>query len=190
MSRKKGHIFAPAKKRYMRSIINILLLVIINVVFVYSGSATGGTEDGKSSKEKGTAAERITEEAPKEVFEEAEPEVEEPKEDVIPELTVENLKIELEKAGIEETDVVLRQAILETGWFKCTSCSLGTNNLFGFFYKGKYLKFDNWVESVKYYKWWQDKLYTGGDYYAFLKKVGYATSPNYIKHLESLKGAY
>ena len=107
-----------------------------------------------------------------------------------PELTVENLKQALTKAGVKQVDVVLRQAILETGWFKCTKCSLGTNNLFGFFYKGKYLKFDNWLESVAYYKWWQDKLYSGGDYYAFLKKVGYATSPNYIKHLESLKGAY
>lgn len=108
----------------------------------------------------------------------------------VPELTVENLKSELEAAGVEHVDVVLRQAILETGWFKCENCSLGSNNLFGFFYKGKYISFDNWTESVAYYKWWQDKLYSGGDYYVFLKNVGYATSPNYIKHLESLKGAY
>ncbi len=175
----------PQKKRDMRSIVNILLLVVINVVFVYSGSATGGEEKDDKS-EKGTSAEGVVEEAPEEVVEEA-IEIEA---DVIPELTVENLKLQLEKAGVEEVDVVLRQAILETGWFKCTSCSLGSNNLFGFFYKGKYLKFDNWVESVEYYKWWQDKLYNGGDYYTFLKKVGYATSPNYIKHLESLKGAY
>ena len=39
-------------------------------------------------------------------------------------LTVENLKIALENAGVQHADIVLRQAILETGWFKCTKCSL------------------------------------------------------------------
>ncbi len=109
---------------------------------------------------------------------------------VVPELTVENVLIQLEAHGIDHADVVLRQAILETGWFKCSSCSLGTNNLFGFLYKGRYLKFENWVESIKYYKWWQTQLYTGGDYYAFLKKVGYATAPNYIQYLKNLEGTY
>jgi|SRR5690606_16091266 len=116
--------------------------------------------------------------------------VEETTEYVVPELTVENLQKEISRLGIKEGDVVLRQAILETGWFKCTNCSMGTNNLFGFFYKGKYLSFDNWVESVEYYKWWQDQVYKGGDYYAFLKKIGYAEAPNYIKYLKSLEGAY
>ena len=108
----------------------------------------------------------------------------------VPELTVDNLRMELERQGVKHPDVVLRQAIWETGWFKCSNCSLQTNNLFGFFYKGRYLRFDNWVKSVEYYKWWQDKLYDGGDYYDFLKRVGYATSPNYIRHLESLIGSY
>lgn len=111
-------------------------------------------------------------------------------ENAIPELNLENVKQAIIDAGIKNPDVVLRQAILETGWLKCTNCSLGTNNLFGFFYKGKYLSFENWVESVEYYKWWQDQLYTGGDYYEFLRRVGYATAPNYIRELKNLKGLY
>lgn len=103
------------------------------------------------------------------------------------ELTIENLALEMERVGIQHVDIVLSQAVLETGWFKCNNCSFQYNNLFGFLYKGKYLRFDNWKESVAYYKWWQDQLYKdGGDYYAFLKKVGYATAPDYNQKLQSV----
>ena len=103
-------------------------------------------------------------------------------------LTVKNLKIALENAGVQHADIVLRQAILETGWFKCTNCSLSRNNIFGFWYKKKYIQFDDWKDCVAYYKRWQDRHYSGGDYYVFLKKVGYATDPNYVKRLKSIKG--
>lgn len=103
-------------------------------------------------------------------------------------LTIENLKIALENAGVKHSDIVLRQAILETGWFKCTNCSLSRNNIFGFWYKKKYLKFDDWKDCVAYYKRWQERHYSGGDYYAFLKKVGFATEPTYVKRLKSIKG--
>lgn len=102
-------------------------------------------------------------------------------------LSVENLKIALENAGVQHADIVLRQAILETGWFKCTKCSLSRNNIFGFWYKKQYIKFDNWKDCVAYYKRWQDRHYSGGDYYVFLKKVGFATDPNYVKRLKSIK---
>ena len=101
---------------------------------------------------------------------------------------MENLKIALENAGVQHADIVLRQAILETGWFKCTKCSLSRNNIFGFWYKKKYIEFDNWKDCVAYYKRWQDRHYSGGDYYVFLKKVGYATDPSYVKRLKSIKG--
>jgi hypothetical protein len=103
-------------------------------------------------------------------------------------LTVENLKIALENAGVQHADIVLRQAILETGWFKCTKCSLSSNNIFGFWYKKKYIQFDTWKDCVSYYKRWQDRHYSGGDYYVFLKKVGFATDPGYVKRLKSIKG--
>ncbi|MCB9196467.1 MAG: glucosaminidase domain-containing protein [Flavobacteriales bacterium] len=107
--------------------------------------------------------------------------------DAVPDLTPENVYNQLEKFGVEHPEIVLRQSILETGWFECKSCSLQHNNIFGFRYKKKYIEFDNWVEAVKYYKHWQDERYNGGDYYHFLKSVGYATSPTYISKLKSIK---
>jgi hypothetical protein len=90
------------------------------------------------------------------------------------------------KYDIKHPDIVLRQAMFETGWLTCTNCSWQYNNAFGFFWKGSYLKYDSLEESVAYYKWWQDKLYKGGDYYAFLKRVGYATKVNYNEELKKM----
>jgi len=101
-------------------------------------------------------------------------------------LTVENLKELLIEEGVLFPEIVLRQAIQETGWFKCDNCSLGKNNIFGFYYKKKYIAYDNWQECVRYYKRWQGRHYKGGDYYAFLKKVGFATDPSYVKRLKAL----
>lgn len=93
---------------------------------------------------------------------------------------------EILKHEIKHPEIVLKQAILETGWFKCEYCSYDHNNIFGFRYKHKYLEFDTWQESVAYYKKWQDKRYKGGDYYDFLKKVGYATSKTYNRKLKNI----
>jgi hypothetical protein len=75
---------------------------------------------------------------------------------------------------IAHHEIVVAQSILETGWYKCTQCSLDHNNLFGFRYKGEYIKFDHWKESVDYYKVWQRKHYKGGDYYEFLSCVPFS----------------
>ena len=100
--------------------------------------------------------------------------------------TIEEIKIELAKQKVKHADIVLRQAILETGWLSCTKCSLKYNNLFGFWYKKQYLKFDNWKESIAYYRRWQDRHFKGGDYYQFLVDRGYATDPEYINKLKSI----
>jgi len=105
----------------------------------------------------------------------------------VPELTVDNVKEAIIEAGIQYPEIVLKQAILETGWLKCTNCSLTRNNIFGFYYKKKYISFDNWIDCVAYYKRWQDRHYKGGDYYQFLKDVGYATSPTYVQKLKQIK---
>jgi hypothetical protein len=103
------------------------------------------------------------------------------------ELTPENVYAYLERMGVKHPEIVLRQSILETGWYECEQCSLRHNNIFGFRYKKKYLEFENWKEGVEYYKKWQDKKYKGGDYYKFLKNVGYATSTTYISKLKQIK---
>ena len=113
------------------------------------------------------------------------PALEKPKE--IPALTPENVFKELVAHGVKEPEIVVKQTILETGWYKCKYCSLSKNNIFGFRKNKKYLEFDNWVEGVAYYKTWQDKYYKGGNYYTFLKNIGYATSQEYMSKLKSVK---
>ena len=105
---------------------------------------------------------------------------------IIPPATIENVYKELIAQGIDEPDIVIRQVIAETRWLKCKECSLKFNNLFGFLTKAGYMKFENWVESIAYYKKWQEQLYTGGDYYTFLHRIGYATAPNYIRLLKQI----
>jgi flagellum-specific peptidoglycan hydrolase FlgJ len=100
--------------------------------------------------------------------------------------TIECVKTHLNASQIQNKDIVLKQIILETGWLTSYSCK-HRHNLFGFRYKGKYLEFTSWEESIDYYFRWQKKHYKGGDYYKFLKEVGYATDPNYITKLKSIK---
>lgn len=100
--------------------------------------------------------------------------------------TIESLRTQLNASEIQHKDIVLKQAILETGWLSSYSCK-NRHNLFGFRYRGKYLEFDTWQESVEYYSRWQKRHYKGGDYYKFLKDRGYATDPKYITKLKSIK---
>jgi len=86
---------------------------------------------------------------------------------------------------IAHPDIVIRQAILETGWFKAPFL-MSRNNIFGFRSK-KYLHFNSWKACVDYYKKWQDKRYKdpNEDYYKFLLRVKYATSvyPSRLKRV-------
>jgi len=93
---------------------------------------------------------------------------------------------EIVKSEILFPEIVFAQAILETGHFKCQNCSLKDNNIFGFWYKGSYIKYDSWQECVSYYARWQKRHYKGGDYYEFLEKRGYAEDPLYCEKLKTL----
>lgn len=109
-------------------------------------------------------------------------------------LTIDNIEAEIIANDIEHPDIVLRQSVWESGWYRCNDCSLRYNNPFGFRHtswveKGNplgYLKFDTWQDAVVYYKKWQAKRYKGGDYYEFLTEIGYAEDPKYISNLKSL----
>lgn len=109
---------------------------------------------------------------------------------------IDSIRTELVKQDIKHPNIVLKQIILETGWLKCTHCSLDSNNLFGFWYMKAYKRFDNWKDGVIYLKRWQDKWYKGGSYYAFLECVRkhtdgtcmrYATDPLYIDKLKGIR---
>ena len=98
---------------------------------------------------------------------------------------------------IKHPKIVFAQMMYESGWLECKNCSWSeANNPFGFLIcttkvdgvckEWKYESFCTLEESIEYYKSWQDKLYKGGDYYAFLKRIGYATYEGYNKRLESI----
>jgi len=112
------------------------------------------------------------------------------------EYNINTIKKELIKQEIKYPDIVMKQIILETGWLKCNNCSLDSNNIFGFWYKKAYKRFDDWKEGIIYYKQWQEKWYRGGDYYAFLECIykgskgdckRYAIDPLYIDKLKGIK---
>ena len=98
----------------------------------------------------------------------------------------EGLRDALEYYGIHHPDIVYAQAILETGHFKSVGC-LKHNNLFGLYNSRakRYHRFEHWTESVVAYKKWIQRRYKPpADYYTFLKRIGYATDPQYIQKLK------
>lgn len=87
---------------------------------------------------------------------------------------------------IQHPDIVYAQALLETGHFKSVGC-LKHHNLFGLYNSKakRYCRFNHWTESVIAYKEWIQRRYKPPeDYYAFLKRIGYATDPQYIQKLK------
>ena len=100
----------------------------------------------------------------------------------LPELTIPNLYAEIIRNGIRHPKIVLAQAILETGWFTSPVCR-NKHNLFGLTNPrtGKYFEFDHWTESVLAYYTKVQYRYKGGNYLLWLRNIGYAEDPNYIR---------
>lgn len=102
----------------------------------------------------------------------------------LPELTIPNLYAEIVRNGIRHPKIVLAQAILETGWFTSPVCR-NKHNLFGLTNPrtGKYFEFDHWTESVRAYYAKVQYRYKGGNYLLWLRDIGYAENPNYIREV-------
>lgn len=100
----------------------------------------------------------------------------------LPELTVANLYKEIVRNGILYPEIVLAQAILETGWFRSSLCR-DRNNLFGLTnpVTGRYFEFAHWTESVRAYYTKVQYKYKGGNYLLWLREIGYAEDPNYVR---------
>lgn len=94
----------------------------------------------------------------------------------------------IQASGIKHPRLVMKQAILETGWFK-SPYLMKRNNLFAFRHKKEYMRFGTWQQSVDYYKNWQDRHYVdyGENYLSFLTRIKYAQSPKYIQTLKQIK---
>lgn len=97
--------------------------------------------------------------------------------------TITEVRNELRKQGIPHADIVLAQARLESGNFTSARCKRD-HNIFGIKHGKKYAVYRNWRESVADYKRRISSRYTGGDYYAFLRRIGYAADERYIQKLK------
>lgn len=102
-------------------------------------------------------------------------------------VNIELLKDACKYYKLEHIDIVITQAILETGYFK-SNVYKKYNNLFGLYNNSKqdYYKFSHWSESVQAYKELIQYKYSEGDYYQWLNSIGYATDTNYINKLKIL----
>lgn len=92
--------------------------------------------------------------------------------------TADEVFAEICRLGILHPEIVIRQALHETGNLR-SGMLMQRNNLFGFRYKS-YLTFADWKDSLAYYKQWQARRYTNPreDYFVFLRRIKYA-SGNY-----------
>lgn len=97
--------------------------------------------------------------------------------------TREQVLAEIKRQGIPHPTIVLAQARLETGNFRSERCKRD-KNLFGMKRGRRYAKYGHWRDSVRDYKQRISSRYKGGDYYAFLKRIGYAADPNYERKLK------
>lgn len=102
----------------------------------------------------------------------------------LPELTIPNLYQEIIRNGIQHPRIVLAQAILETGWFRSPLCR-NRHNLFGLINPktGKYYEFNHWTESVRAYYTKVQYKYKGGNYLLWLRDIGYAEDPRYVREV-------
>lgn len=82
---------------------------------------------------------------------------------------------EICRLGILHPEIVIRQALHETGNLS-GGMLMQRNNLFGFRHKS-YLTFADWKDSVAYYKQWQAKRYNNSheNYFVFLRRIKYAS---------------
>ena len=96
-----------------------------------------------------------------------------------------NLKEELAKNNIPHANIVLAQAKLESGNFK-SDLVRTHQNIFGLKKGNRYRRYSHWTECVKDYKKCISDRYDGGNYYAFLNRIGYASHPNYTRLLKDM----
>ena len=90
--------------------------------------------------------------------------------------------------GLVEPIIVLKQAIHESAHFKSKGARL-KNNILGLMRPdGKALRyFESVTDCILFYKEHVQIRYEDGDYYRFLKFIGYATDPKYKKKVENIE---
>lgn len=90
--------------------------------------------------------------------------------------------------GIQHANIVLAQAILETGHYQSGGCTRD-KNLFGLYNsrKQEFFKFEKWYHSVEAYRNMIQSRYDGeSNYYDWLEKIGYAEDTLYVQKLKQI----
>ena len=103
------------------------------------------------------------------------------------ELTLSNLLEVMKEVGLSNRLIVLAQAVLETGNFSSKVCKQ-YNNLFGLYDSRHhdYYRFEKWEDSVVAYQKFIQYRYKGGNYFQFLKRIGYAEDRQYISKVAKI----
>lgn len=98
----------------------------------------------------------------------------------------ENFVKALEIYKVPCADIVLKQARLESNNFTASN-AINNNNYLGLMNKdGKLAHYEHFTECIIAYKRNISNRYDGGDYYAFLKRIGYASDSLYIQKLKNI----
>lgn len=97
--------------------------------------------------------------------------------------TIAEVRAEIIRQGLPHPDIVLAQARLETGNFTSNVCRT-RHNLFGIRTKKGYKTYRRWQDSVADYKRLISSRYRGGNYYQFLRRIGYAEDKAYTTKLK------
>ncbi len=96
---------------------------------------------------------------------------------------------------IQESEISCAIIAFETQRLTCKDCAFITHkNLFGFMWKGKFIKYKSYSESIKDYTKWQKKRwlsyhkkYPNKSYYNFLENIYYCNDMYiYIWNLKSI----
>ena len=103
----------------------------------------------------------------------------------VPPLSKKSVYLELKKQKIPHAEIVLAQSILETGHYK-SDLTKTHNNIFGIKKGKEYKKYNSYIDCIKDYKKLISSRYSGGSYYNYLLKIGYASDPEYIDKLKDI----
>lgn len=91
--------------------------------------------------------------------------------------------------NVKYPKIVLAQAKLESGNYTSYHCRK-RNNFLGLYNskRGEYFKFNHWTDCIQGYKdMIEYKLKDGEDYYNFLVRIKYASSPDYINKVKQIE---
>lgn len=100
--------------------------------------------------------------------------------------TISEVRAEIIRQGLPHPEIVLAQARLESGNFTSAKCKK-QHNILGIKHGRRYATYKRWQDCVTDYKRRISSRYKGGDYYVFLKRIGYARDPRYIQKLKQFK---